>query len=125
MERVTLDGGAGSINIREWQPQHRAIDVKSSGTVRLFVRTFNYPGWTATMDGHPAALLTDGQTGAMLISLPAGTHLVTLDFLDTPARRLGAQITLLSLLLVLAALALGALRGLRPARESPASSAAP
>jgi hypothetical protein len=107
MERTRLDGGSGPVTIREWKPQHRVIDVNSGGAARLFVRTFNYPGWTATLDGHPAPLATDGETGAMLVGVPAGEHLVTLDFVDTPARRLGARITLLSFLSVLAALAIG------------------
>jgi hypothetical protein len=108
MERTRLDGGPGSVTIREWKPQHRVIGVKSADAGRLFVRTFNYPGWTATLDGRPAPLATDGETGAILLGVPAGEHLVIMDFVDTPARRLGARITLLSFLLVLAALAIGA-----------------
>jgi hypothetical protein len=117
MDRTTLDGGAGSVTVREWKPQHRVIGVKSSDAAHLFVRTFNYPGWNATLDGHPTPLGTDGETGAIVLDVPAGEHLVTMDFLDTPARRLGAGITLLSFLFVLAALAIGAFAG-RP-KETP------
>ena len=117
MDRTRLDGGPGSVSIREWKPQHRVIDVKSRGAARLFVRTFNYPGWTATVDGHPTPLATDGETGAILLGVLAGEHVVTLDFIDTPARRLGAGITLLSFLSVLAAGAIGAFA--RRPKETP------
>ncbi|MGA2182746.1 MAG: hypothetical protein ABSH47_06930 [Bryobacteraceae bacterium] len=117
MDRTSLDGGAGSVTIREWKPQHRVIEVKSRDAARLFVRTFNYPGWTATLDGHPKPLATDGDTGAILLGVPAGEHVVTLDFVDTPARRLGAGITLLSFLSVLAAVAIGAFA--RRPKETP------
>ncbi len=108
MERTTLDGAPGSTAIREWKPQHRVIDVSSTGDVQLFVRTFNYPGWTAAIDGHPTQLDTDHDNGAILMAIPAGHHLINLDFLDTPARRVGAQITIASFLLVLTALGIGA-----------------
>jgi hypothetical protein len=109
MDRTRLDGGApAAVIIHEWEPQHRVIGVKSSAAARLFVRTFNYPGWTATLDGHPTALATDGETGAILLGIPAGEHLVTVDFKDTPARRLGARITLWFFLFAVAALATGA-----------------
>jgi hypothetical protein len=113
MDRTRLDGGPGAVTVHEWKPQHRVIGVECSYSARLFVRTFNYPGWTASLDGHPAALATDGETGAILLGVPAGEHLVTMDFVDTPARRLGARITLLSFLSVLAALAAGVLAGRR------------
>jgi hypothetical protein len=124
LDRVTLDGGAGSVTIREWKPQHRVIDVKSSNA-RLLVRTFNYPGWTATLDGYPTQLGTDSDTGAILLPVHAGDHVLVLDFLDTPSRRLGTWITLLSFLSVMAAAAITAFRRPQPAHESPTSSAAP
>jgi hypothetical protein len=108
VERASLDP-PGAVRVRDWKPQHRVIDVSSNAASRLFVRTFNYPGWTATMDGAPLRASTDKETGAMLFSLPAGTHVVALDFLDTPSRRTGARITMVSFLIVLTVLACGAL----------------
>jgi hypothetical protein len=125
VDRARLDGAPGLATIREWKPQHRVIDVDSTVAARLFVRTFNYPGWFAKIDGLPATISTDGATGAMLLAIPTGQHNVVIDFLDTPARRLGARITLMSLLLALAALTIGVFKGLRPARESPESSRVP
>jgi len=108
VERANLDP-PGTVRIRDWKPQHRVIDVSSNAPSRLFVRTFNYPGWAATIDGAPSRASTDQETGAMLFSLPAGTHVVALDFLDTPVRRTGARITMVSFLIALTALAYGGL----------------
>jgi hypothetical protein len=108
MGRARLEAASGTVTIQEWRPQHRVFDVDSVSPARLFVRTFNYPGWSATMDGHAVRLGTDVETGAMLLNMPAGEHLVTIDLLDTPARRLGAWVTLASFVCVLAALVIGA-----------------
>jgi len=107
VDRASLDP-PGTVRIRDWKPQHRVIDVNSDAGSRLFVRTFNYPGWTATIDGAPSPAATDKETGAMLFDLPAGAHVVTLDFLDTPVRRSGAWITMGSFLITLTAIACGA-----------------
>jgi uncharacterized membrane protein YfhO len=125
MERTTLDGADGRVSIHEWKPQHRAMEITSGAAASLLVRTFNYPGWTAALDGRAAAIDTDRESGAMRVSIPAGTHVLTLDFLDTPVRRRGAWITMVSFVAVCIALAIGLLTGLRRGRESPASFAAP
>ena len=108
VDRARLDP-PGNVRIQEWKPQHRVIDVSSNAPGQLFVRTFSYPGWTATIDGAPSRAGTDKDTGAMLFSLPPGAHIVELDFLDTPVRRGGARITVVSFLIVLTALAYGVL----------------
>ena len=108
LDRASLEP-SGTVRIRDWKPQHRVMDVGSDVPGRLFVRTFNYPGWTASIDGAPLPARTDEETGAMLFNLPAGAHVVTLDFLDTPVRKTGARITIVSLLFVLSAVACGAL----------------
>jgi len=108
LDRATLNV-PGSIRISDWKPQHRVVTVTASSPAQLFVRTFNYPGWTASIDGVRASAGTDGDTGAMLFNVPAGRHTLTLDFLDTPARRTGARITIVSFLAMAAALACGAL----------------
>jgi len=102
MPRALLDGADGRVSVREWKPQHRVMDVAAPASARLVVRTFNYPGWSAKVDGHAAALATDNATGAILMAIPAGEHSVTLDFLDTPVRTRGVWITLLSFVTLLA-----------------------
>jgi len=61
---------------------------------QLLIRTFNFPGWTATVDGNPVALKTAEDLGDIEIDLTAGAHLVTLDFRDTPVRSRFRVVTL-------------------------------
>ena len=109
VDRLQLQPASGSAAVLEWKPQHRVVEVKAPAAVRLFVRTFNYPGWRATLDAQPLPIGIDKEIGAMLLDVPAGDHRITLDFLDTPVRRLGKWITLASFLLCIAATAAGRL----------------
>lgn len=102
MDRVEMDGESVSASVVQWKPQHRVIGVKTTKATRLRIRTFNYPGWAAALDGRPISIGTDQETGAILVDVPAGEHLLALDFLDTPARRLGVAITLPSVVTTLA-----------------------
>jgi hypothetical protein len=116
--QAKLAGDSGTVAVKRWDPQHRRIHVEANETDRLLVRTFNFPGWSATVDGKRVEIITGAKFGEIGIDLEPGAHEVTLDFLDTPVRRTGKQITLLSFGLMvalwcapLARRAMGARRG--------------
>jgi len=96
VEPAELDQGAGQVFVKRWLPQHREIDARLTDPDTLWVRTFNYPGWTATVDGNPATIDTGPEVGDIHINLDAGNHEVVLDFVDTPIRRSGRLATLAS-----------------------------
>lgn len=147
VEPVELAGGKGQVLIERWDPGNRTLRVDLSEPDRLLIRTFNFPGWTASVDGEPAAIQTgealrvrsDGPEqeliraatyrggpvevdglpariigsepmGDMVIELSPGAHNITLEYLDTPARRRGNIITVIAfstlLALVLIAIAM-------------------
>lgn len=91
----------GAVRVEEWKPQHRVIRAELTDDDLLLVGTFNFPGWTARVDGQPAPINTSEELGDMEIALQAGTHLVTLDFMDTPRRRACRLVTLGSTCLVI------------------------
>ena len=66
-----------------------------------------YPGWTATVDGRPAAI-ERANFAFRAVRVPPGAHRVALRF-EPAAWRLGLLITLLSLAAYVA-LAIGAYR---------------
>ncbi|MEK6289682.1 MAG: hypothetical protein AABO57_28535 [Acidobacteriota bacterium] len=101
--RAELAEDNGEVAIEEWKPQHRVIRVDLTDDDTLLVRTFNFPGWTATVDGRQLPIKSSEELGDMEIELGAGTHRVTLDFLETHVRRACRIITLCSfgLLIVL------------------------
>jgi hypothetical protein len=63
---------------------------------RLLIRTFNFPGWTATVNANPVEIITGEELGDMEIALPAGKHELRLDYRNTPTRRAASLISLSS-----------------------------
>jgi hypothetical protein len=94
--QVELSGDTGEVTVEQWKPQHRVIRADLTEDDELSVRTFNFPGWTARVDGNQAEIKTEEELGDMEIELTEGTHVVTLDFLETPVRRAGRLATLTS-----------------------------
>ena len=50
--RVELASGQGSVQVEDWRPQHRLLSVEVNTSDKLLIRTFNFPGWRATVDGE-------------------------------------------------------------------------
>jgi hypothetical protein len=99
-EPAKLINDCGQVTIDKWDPQHRELSVELVESDRLSIRTFNFPGWTATVDGHQARLGTGAELGEMFLDLEAGSHAITLDFLETPVRRRGKLLNLAALIAV-------------------------
>jgi hypothetical protein len=97
-EPAILENGRGEVCVNNWNPQHRELSAELTGSDRVSIRTFNFPGWTARVDGRQAPLGTGAGLGEMVLDLDAGTHAITLDFLETPARRRGKLLNLAALI---------------------------
>ncbi|MCX7838182.1 MAG: hypothetical protein N2559_01815 [Anaerolineae bacterium] len=80
------------------------LHVDASAPARVLVYTRYFPGWTAYRDGERIAIEPYGEQGLILVHVPAGSHIVTLRFEDTPIRRIGAVISLLALFVTLGGL---------------------
>jgi hypothetical protein len=86
----------GIVEVEEWKPEHRVIKVELTDDDELLVRTFNFPGWTAMVDGQQVPIKNSEDLADMEIELQAGAHRVTLDFLETRPRRTFRIVTLCS-----------------------------
>jgi 6-pyruvoyl-tetrahydropterin synthase-like protein len=105
----------GEVVVEEWKPQHRVVRATLKEDDKVLVRTFDFPGWTATVDGQRVPVERSEELGNIEIGLRAGTHRLTLDFLETPVRRVFRFVTLGSIVIL-------AVLGLAPfARRSRAS----
>ena len=100
MEPAMLAEGNGRVSIAQWKPEHRVVGVSLTVPDRVRIRTFNYPGWKATVDGREVSIKTDDELGIMVLDLSAGPHRIVLDYVDTPARRKGTVITIAAALLM-------------------------
>jgi hypothetical protein len=93
-ELATEDNGDAVVE--EWKPEHRVVRVEPRDDDELRIRTFDFPGWTATIDGKQVPIRNSPELGNIEIDVPAGNHRVTLDFLETKVRRNFRTVTLCS-----------------------------
>jgi hypothetical protein len=110
IERASFLGNKGKISIERWESEGRSMDVDLTEEDTLSIRTFNFPGWSATVDGKPETIATDSQWGNITLTLPSGIHEVELEYKDTPTRRIGEMVTLCSFFFLLAMNVLSTLR---------------
>lgn len=100
-ERVVLQPEGGTHEIIRWEPTRREILVTTQEPRTVRLKTYNFPGWTARLDGVEAPIL-GFDDGVQHVTVPAGTHQLEVTFHNTPPRTFGAALTLLSLALILA-----------------------
>ena len=86
----------GRVEVEEWKPEHRVIRVELTDDDELLVRTFSFPGWTATVDDQQVPIKSSEDLADMEIELHSGAHRITLDFLETRPRRTFRIVTLCS-----------------------------
>lgn len=102
---VVLIPDGGSSRLITWEPQYRCVAVKTDVPAVVRFKTYYFPGWTARIDGQPAAMSSDGD-GIQIVSVQPGIHKVEVSFVNTPPRTLGAAVS------GIAALGIAALAGL-------------
>ncbi len=90
MPRVALQGGAGEALVRTWESSRREITIDSPSGGSVIVRSFWFPGWSATIDGAPLEIRPSAPLAAISFDAPPGRHTVRLEHDSTPARDLAA-----------------------------------
>ena len=96
---ITLPEGAATEIVR-WEPLYREIGVNAPGPLALRLRTYNFPGWVARVDGKETQIVSD-KDGAQMIPLEPGRHRVEVSFVSTPPRTAGSTITILAFVIIL------------------------
>ena len=115
--------GPGQVEVTSWQTHRRRFDVTAQAPVRLVLRTFHHPGWTAWMDGEPAPVLADNPLHVITVAVPAGSHEVEVRFTATPDRVLGRVLSLMGLATIAAFAVRRRFTPPAPRRRDPARSA--
>jgi hypothetical protein len=75
--------------------------ITSNLPTHSVARLLNYPAWKIEVDGMPYQPEVDRETGRMVIELPAGHHQVSMNFSQTPDRKWGGVISLISVIVAL------------------------
>ena len=104
-----VDAGSRSVSVKSWQPEKRSFQVAAGASSDVRVRTFFYPHWLATAGNQSLNVRPDAD-GALLISVPAGETLVSLEFREPRRVYWTAAFSILGWLTI-AVLAGAALRG--------------
>ena len=73
----------------------------------LRLRQFYFPGWRLTVNGEDWRFGADDEQGLIKFRLPAGEHLLQLEYVGTPVQHLAALISLASLAACLVILLIG------------------
>ena len=96
-DRSTLPAGAQIVS--ETYGLNRAEIVLDSLTAfRATYFTFAFPGWQVTIDGQPVPIVPSDPNGLITFEVPAGRHMITVAFEDTPSRTLANVISLAALI---------------------------
>ncbi len=98
---IEIMSGTGKVEITGWKSAKRTIKIDAGEPLLAKIRTFNFPGWKAYLNGAEIEIQTDRDSGAMLIEVARGRHTLELRFVDTPIRYYSKLITLLSLLIMI------------------------
>jgi uncharacterized membrane protein len=82
------------VYVEVWSPERKVIraDLPHSMTVNL--KLLAYPAWRASVNGEPAALLDNSETGQIMVVLPAGASRTEIKFAQTWDRAVGAEISI-------------------------------
>ena len=99
VNRAMLPEGATveTENVRPLLTRYR-IDTPRDTRLRLFL--FDFPGWQARVDGQVVETELGRPEGFLVVPVPAGEHIVEVEFGSTPARNLGIATSMLSLLVM-------------------------
>jgi hypothetical protein len=99
--KTIILSGRGKAELIKWKSAERVIVIAADEPLTLRIRTFNFPGWTAYVDGIQTDIHTEEESGAILIDISEGTHKLRVIFRDTPIRYYGKIISTFSLTLIL------------------------
>lgn len=103
--RLAVIVGEARVEVTDDRTHVLAARVWSAAPVSLRARILDYPGWRASVDGAAAATRRDA-TGALVVDVPAGDHVLRLRFGSTPLRSAAACASAATLIALAAALGL-------------------
>lgn len=96
--------GALDVAVAASEPESIELGVRSTTGGDLTFARWSYPVWQARIDGAVVEHAPD-ELGLLVVTVPPGEHLVTLEVVQPPARRVANALSLLGVLLALGAAA--------------------
>ncbi len=99
-DRITFLKGEGNVEITTWNTAKRSVKIELKEDSVIRIRTFYFPGWKAFIDGKQTGINREDGTGAILVGIPRGEHLLELKFVDSPISFYSKIVTIVTLLVV-------------------------
>lgn len=102
--KAHLETVQGTASVKEIIRKTNLHVYQVSAAIPIVLRenTLYFPGWEVYVNGQPAKIQIStekGERGLMRFSAPKGNSMVTVTYTQTPIRKLGKAITLLSILI--------------------------
>jgi hypothetical protein len=95
---AALQGTVDQYNLTEWQTDQQQWQVITSEASVVQFPTLYWPGWRAAVDGEETAVTPSPGSGLITLTVPPGSHTITLRLTRTPTRLAAELVSLLALL---------------------------
>ncbi|MBE2231952.1 MAG: hypothetical protein IAE85_00500 [Anaerolinea sp.] len=97
LEKVVTLAGQATVSDIDVRGASVRAQVNAAGPAVVLFRTYDFPGWRATIDGQRVPHRTQAPFGLIAVEVPAGQHQVAIRHGTTPVRTAGALVSALSL----------------------------
>ena len=77
---LSIISGRGRVVSQRLNIGRREFLIESEEPARARIETYHYPHWVARLDGREIEINAERGSGLMLVDLPLGRHLLTLDY---------------------------------------------
>jgi len=104
-DRVTVEGdGKVQVHLQQWTAESKIFSASASTPGNVVLRLFNYPAWSAEVNGRRVESKTLEVTGQMIIPIEAGENRVHVSFARTWDRTVGSVISCVTILALVSGL---------------------
>lgn len=103
-ENFSLISGSAEISTIGDKMEEKIWTISSDQSVLFRFNNFNFPGWKAYLDGRQTIINDNNKFKLITVFVPRGQHNLRIVFEDTPIRKIGDIISVLSVIFVLALL---------------------
>jgi hypothetical protein len=90
-----------TVRVERWSPQEKDVAISAPQPFYLGLRLLNYPAWRVQLNGGVVAPRGGEDYNMMVVPVPAGESHVSVRFVRTWDRTLGAILTVMSLIVAL------------------------
>jgi hypothetical protein len=93
--------GQGEFEVQAWRPRFISLYVNAKSQMSLEIRQLYYPGWTATINNTPLAVLPSETDGLLNVFVPSGRHNLELRLAKSKYEWVGTAVSIGTALLLL------------------------